>query len=501
MNLVCALSDLARSDPTALALVLGERRMTRDELDTAVRTAAAGLARLGLGPGSVAAVVPAADRMLHAVLVLALARCGIVHLPLRAAETPGRAAALARAAGATMLIADRASAELPLPHVPADPDWLRRATPDAAPAIAEAADRPWIIAQSSGSTGRPKAIPVTHAMEIARTHRDRQAFQHHPGERFLTLIEAGFYNSTSAMVRCLAQGGTVVLDHAFRSIGDLIDTTRRHGVRFLQMTPSHLFALVEVLPDGAPALPELRVLRISSAALPRRMHDLARRRLADCVHLTYGTNEAGTLAVAGPDLLAREPATVGQPLDGIAFEVVDGEDRPAAAGQPGFVRVRGPGVMPAYLDDPEATWQHCRNGWFYPGDIATRSAEGLVHLKGRSDRVLNIGGVLTGAEEIEALLASHPCVAEAAVVPLPSERFDVVPAIAVVLRGPVPLSELAAQVRASLRGFPVAIVPVPALPRNPMGKTDYPALTRMVACLAAGDQAEASSGNSDRSRS
>ncbi len=337
-------------------------------------------------------------------------------------------------------------------------------------------------------------------MEAARNRRDRQAFVHPAGEPFMTLIDPGFYNSTSAMVRCLWQGGTVVLDHGFQTFADLLRTVRERGVRFLQMTPGHLFALVEALPDGPPALPDLRVLRISSAALPPRVLDLARRRLADCVHLTYGTNEAGTLAVATPDVLADEAASVGRTLDGIQFEIVDGEDRPVAPGRAGFVRVRGPGVMDAYLGDDAATARHCRGGWFHPGDVAVRGPGGLVFLKGRSDRTMNIGGVLTAAEEIEALVLAHPAVAEAAVVPIASERYQVMPAIAVVLRHPVALAELGAHLRASPRSFPFIVTVVAALPRTPIGKIDYPATARLIS-EAGKAQAAPSAGNSGRSRS
>ncbi len=500
MNLIDEIADRAADAPEVPALVLRERTLDRGGLAAAIRRAAAGLAAAGLAPGTVAAVVPAADRMLHVVVTLALAHLGIVHLPLRAQDAAQRGADLARRFGAGAAIADHAPADLGLPLVRPSPSWLDGADA-AAPPAERAGGRAWIVALSSGTTGQPKAIAVSHAMEVARNRRDRQCFRHRVGEPYMTLIETGFYNSTSAIVRCLGQGGTVVLDHDFASIAALLECVRARRVRFLQMTPSHLFAVVEALPDGQPALPDLRVLRVSSAALPPRILDLARRRLADRVHVTYGTNEAGTLAVATPDMLARDPAIVGRPLAGIEFEIVDAADHPVPAGHAGFVRVRGPGVMDGYLGDEAATRRHCRDGWFHPGDLAARDADGLVRLRGRADRTMNIGGVLTAAEEIEAVLATHPAVADAAVAAVASERFQVVPSIAVVLRRPVPVSDLVAHVRRSMHAFPLALTVVPALPRNPMGKIDYPAVARLLAERAAAPQADASAGNSGRSRS
>lgn len=199
-----------------------------------------------------------------------------------------------------------------------------------------------MIAHSSGSTGAPKAIAVTHAMELARNRRDRQHFQHRPGEPYLTLIGPGFYNSTSSTIRCLGHGGTVVLGRPFRTLGEVLGTIERHRVAFLQLTPSHLHQIVHALPDGPPRLPGLRVLRVSSAALPARTLELTRRRLTPAVHLTYGTNEAGTLAVATPDLLARHPGTVGRWLADIEIDWSGRTITRSRTGCPGWSGCAGP---------------------------------------------------------------------------------------------------------------------------------------------------------------
>ncbi len=478
MNVTDAIGDWARRAPGGAALVAGTRVFDRAGLDAAVGAAMAGLAAAGLAQGDVVAVVPSADPALHVAVVLALARMGAVQLPLRPGEPDAAHAALARLFAAVAVVAAQPVPALDLPRVHPAADWLAGRAPT--PPTADVPDAPWIIAFSSGTTGSPKGIAVTHAMEIARNARDRQCFAHGPGEPYLTLIGPGFYNSTSAIVRCLAQGGTAILPQGLRTQDELLETVERNHVGFLQLTPSHLFKLVEALPDGRLRLPGLRVLRVSSAALPARILELTRRRLTPAVHLTYGTNEAGTLAVATPTLLARHPATAGRPLAGVEMELVGPDGRPVDAGQAGVVRVRGPGVMDAYRGDDAATRLHCRDGWFHPGDFAMRDREGLLFLKGRSDRLMNIGGVLTAAEEIEAVMLAHPAVAEAAVVPVSSERFQVIPAVVVVLREPVGMQVLADHARQTLRGYPIRLFQTPALPRNAIGKVDYPRVARVI---------------------
>lgn len=472
MNIADAIRAHAQSAPGRPALIEGDRTLDHGALERCVAAAMEGLRTAGLRRGRIAALLPFADPLLHAVAMIALARLGVVQVPFRGQEPADSRDALLRSLGAAAVIADGPRRGWPLPLVRAAPAWLRGTVPGNDPGEADG-DLPWIVAHSSGSTGLPKAIGVTHGIEIARMARDRQIFSHPPGEPFLTLIGPGFYNSASATLRCLAQGGAVVLAANRGTAGSLVAMVERHRIGFLQMTPSHLHALVEALPAGGLALPQLRVLRVSSAALPARILDLARSRLTRNVHLTYGTNEAGTLAVATPAMLARHPGTVGPPLQGIEVELRRADGGRAGPGEAGEIRVRGPGVIDRYLDDPEATRRHCREGWFHPGDRAIRDDQGWLFLRGRSDRVMNIGGVLTAAEEIEAVLLAHPDVAEAAAVPLPSERFQVIPGIAVVLRRPVPVPTLVEHASRSLRGHPVEIHVLSAVPRTAIGKVDY----------------------------
>ena len=150
----------------------------------------------------------------------------------------------------------------------------------------------------------------------------------------------------------------------------------------------------------------------------------------------YGLAEsAGAVAVkASLPLLDRllPGDSVGTPLPGYRFKVVDDEGRPVRPGQVGELWVKGPGVTPGYWGDVSATEAVLTDdGWLRTGDLARRGPLGTVRFSGRSKHVIKRGGYSVYAVEVEAALEEHPAVVEAAVVGLPDERLGEVPAAAV----------------------------------------------------------------------
>ena len=154
---------------------------------------------------------------------------------------------------------------------------------------------------------------------------------------------------------------------------------------------------------------------------------------------------------------------------------VDPEGRVLEPGREGDIEVRGLTVMAGYLNRPEATREALRDGWLRTRDLGRLDARGrLTVLSRRTDLILR-GGENIYPAELEAVLAAHPGVREAAVVGLTDARWGEVPVAFVVPReGASPLPELEAWCRQSLAGFkiPVRFLPLDSLPRNAMGKLE-----------------------------
>ena len=156
------------------------------------------------------------------------------------------------------------------------------------------------------------------------------------------------------------------------------------------------------------------------------------------------------------------------------IKVVDDAGQPLPAGEMGELWIKSPSALDGYLNDPELTHETLVDGWFKTGDLATISADGLVRIVGRKRERILRGGYSVFPQEIEAVLLSHPAVAEAAVVGLPHPVLEEEVAAFVSLKQGMTASaeELSAycQGRLAAYKYPRQIHILTALPRGVTGK-------------------------------
>jgi acyl-coenzyme A synthetase/AMP-(fatty) acid ligase len=171
------------------------------------------------------------------------------------------------------------------------------------------------------------------------------------------------------------------------------------------------------------------------------------------------------------------PGRTGYPQPGrrVAILPESGGEAPVDRGAEGLLAVsrRDPGLMLGYWRRPEETAAAFRGAWFITGDRARMDPDGAIEYLGRADDLINAGGFRVSPQEIEAALAAHPGVAEAAAVERevrPGVR--IVAAFYVPKAGPLPEDELAAHCAARLARYklPRAFHPVEALPKDANGK-------------------------------
>jgi acyl-CoA synthetase (AMP-forming)/AMP-acid ligase II len=197
----------------------------------------------------------------------------------------------------------------------------------------------------------------------------------------------------------------------------------------------------------------------------------------------YGLTEtSSTIALLGPEEhraahRATDPAlrarlgSVGKPLPAIELEIRGEDGRPLPAGEIGEIHVRGAQVSGRYRERSALD----ADGWFPTRDAGWVDADGYLFLSGRADDVIVRGGENISPGEIEELLLTHPAVADAAAVAVPSLEWRETVGIAVVVRGGCAApsgDELKDMIRARLRStrVPERVRFVPALPYNEMGK-------------------------------
>jgi acyl-CoA synthetase (AMP-forming)/AMP-acid ligase II len=188
----------------------------------------------------------------------------------------------------------------------------------------------------------------------------------------------------------------------------------------------------------------------------------------------YGATELGWVTLINGFEMMLRPRSVGRPLPGDEVRVVDADGTPLPNGHVGIVQVRGATGMSGYLDNPDATDEAIRDGWFTVEDTGRVDADGFLYIEGRSRDMIISGGVNVYPVEVEDALAGHPAVREAAVVGIPDEEWgERVVAVVVLEAGHlVDADELEAWMRERVAGpkRPRAFRFVDDLPRNATGK-------------------------------
>jgi acyl-CoA synthetase (AMP-forming)/AMP-acid ligase II len=177
----------------------------------------------------------------------------------------------------------------------------------------------------------------------------------------------------------------------------------------------------------------------------------------------------------------RRPSSVGL-ATGVEVAVLDEDWRPVAAGEHGEVSVRGPSVIDAYLDNPDANAASFRDGWFRTGDVGTVTADGYLTLVGRIKELINRGGEKISPYEVEAVLLEHPAVSEAASYPIADEKYGEQVAAVVVTTEQVDPQELIRHCADRLVSFkvPTSITICPEIPKGPTGKVQRRLLAGLV---------------------
>jgi malonyl-CoA/methylmalonyl-CoA synthetase len=226
------------------------------------------------------------------------------------------------------------------------------------------------------------------------------------------------------------------------------------------------------------ALRRPRLLISGSAGLSLREHERIQTLTGRGVHERYGLTE--TLINCGvPASSAPTPGYVGPPLPGVELKLVDDQRRELDAHDDatiGEVAIRSDAVFAGYLNRDDATAEVLdEDGWFYTGDLATRTEDGAIRILGRrSTDLIKTGGYRVGAGEIEACLLEHPSVREAAVIGVLDDDLGQRIAAFVVLQpgeseDSASLASFVAE-RLSPHKKPRDIHFLSELPRNAMGK-------------------------------
>lgn len=501
------LTDAAHSACTRwaerTALQHGRRRITYGELGTVVEQLASAYLQLGVVRGDrIVCQLPNRPELIIA--VLAAWRIGAIHVGVdpdaapdevewRVARTRARvlvtfghsarggseavrsdstAAALVRCEHPELIVVEAGSAHASL-HSRALEELLDE-SPKAAllAGVGPSPDDPALIFFTSGTTGSPKGIVRYHGQLAQMWWGVARRLALRPDDVHLVHLPPAHAFGFSKAIMALMTGGELVHLERFSPEGAL-DLITRNRVTVLHGTAAHFTLLTDRLD---PARHDVSSLRIGQGSATRFSTELVRRiydRLGMELMLLYGSSEGlGCSTTDRDDILA---GSVGRPsADDVRIVGPDHTQLPRGeVGEVACRRIHGftywaaEGVEPS-PDDPE---------WYYTGDLGRIDSEGRLFLLGRIPHEVNRGGIRINPGEVEAVLASHPDLADSAVVGIPDPVAGQVVAACIVPAAGRQTPDLAA-VRAFLsphvarHKLPEALIVLPEIPRTKLGKVE-----------------------------
>jgi fatty-acyl-CoA synthase len=459
------------------------RTLTYAELDRRAAAAASMLRERGVSDGDRVAIL-CRNRIAFFELLFACAKLGAILVPLNWRMPPAELEQLIADCAPALLIhgAEDAEAASALAGAPPSIDLDRdyeQALATAGPADLRShwpADGIWYLLYTSGTTGRPKGVIYTYRMAVANfvnigTAIDISSSDTTPN--FLPLFHTAGINLHS--LPTLFQGGKVLVLDGFDA-ETLVSLFEARKLDTFFAVPTVYQALLDHPRFAAAPLDHVRNWGCGGAPLPDVLAEKCRS-LGIRICNGMGMTETGPTAfLASPCDPDTPIGSVGKPQLLVSVRIVDEAGRDVPDGEVGDLLFSGPAVTPGYWNNEDATRSaFTDDGWLRSGDLARRGDGGFYYVAGRRKEMFISGGENVYPAEVENVLAAHPAIAEAAVLPKADDKWgEVGRALIQLAHGappPAP-SELETWCRARLAAYkvPKSFELVEDFPRTAAGK-------------------------------
>ncbi len=452
------LERAARLHGGEVAVIDGGRSVTYAEL--ARRVGAIGAA-LDVAPGARVGYL-GANSLAHLECWLAVPASGRVLVDLNYRLAPDELAFMAEDAGIEVLIADDERIDVArriCPRVVALDEWeaLASGPPASAPGVDASALA--AISYTGGTTGRPKGVMLSHGNLLANAKHNLIATGHRTAHRWLHFCPMFHVAGTANVFACTWVGARQVVLPRFDP-ASVLAAIERDRITHMVFVPTMLAMLLDAPESAGADLSGVEHIQYAASPISPELQARVLERFPRDVAQFYGMTEAApTVTHLTPEdhRSGERLRSMGAPVPGVQVEVRDPLGDALPAGEIGELWIRGPNVMLGYWNRPDATAEALVDGWYRSGDVAYADERGYLFMVDRAKDMIITGGENVYSIEVEAVLADHPAVVEAAVFAIPDARWgEAVHAVVTVRDGERPDADaLAEHCRERIAGFKV----------------------------------------------
>ena len=342
------------------------------------------------------------------------------------------------------------------------------------PQVRQDPDAIALLPYSSGTTGLPKGVMLTHRAVVTNVCQTLQSFRW-PADvvslGFLPMFHAMGFSLTTLCT--LAHGAKLVTLPRFEPQSFLGAIATHRVTDLIAVPPVMQFIAAHPMVEQFD-LSSLRIVGTGGAPMSAALEARVTKRIGCPCSQGYGMTEMTAAATLGLAPQTRRPGSVGKLVPGAQLRVVDpqtGGD--LGRGEQGELWVRTPSRLSGYLNNPQASSALLTaDGWLRTGDLGVVDEDGFVFITDRLKELIKVKGLQVAPAELEALLLTHPAVADVAVIGRPDERAGELPVAYVAFRGPPDPDGVQAWLaeRVAPHKQLAAVVAVEAIPKNPSGK-------------------------------
>lgn len=277
-------------------------------------------------------------------------------------------------------------------------------------------EHPAVFLYTSGTTGFPKGCMLSHRNLIANCESCMSVLEISPADNFATVLPLFHaFAGTVCMHLSIHSGCTSTLLERFIPDG-VLEVIEKHRCTIFPAVPTMYAAILHLPLAREYDLSSLRICVSGGAPMPVALMKAFEERFGVVILEGDGPTECSPVTSVNPLRGVRKPGSIGIVIPGVEMKIFDDNDNEVPVGELGEIVVRGENVMLGYYNQPEATAEAMRSGWYHTGDIGKVDEDGYFYIVDRKKDMIIVGGLNVYPREVEEVLHTHPAVAEAAVV-------------------------------------------------------------------------------------